>query len=303
MLAQTNWGGYIRPMSDEFAFLTALRTIATHPAAAGLADDTAQLDVTAGQLILTSDTMVESVHYRPHDPPQSVGWRLAAVNLSDLAAKGATPLACLLNYSLSGDADWDRAFLVGLNQALTTYAMPLIGGDTVAMPGGAPHSLTLTAIGTAPTKVPVRSGAQPGDSLWVTGTIGGAAFGPDGEPRDLARYLHPVPRVAEGQALAPLATAMMDVSDGLLIDAQRLAAASGIALAIDLDAVPLALPGPALDAACAGDDYELLFTLPEGTAPPVPATRIGTASPGSGLTLTANGAPIPLPAKLGYRHG
>ena len=290
-------------MPDEFAFLTALRTIATHPAAAGLADDTAQLGVTTGTLILTSDSMVESVHYRPHDPPESVGWRLAAVNLSDLAAKGATPLACLLGYSLSGDAEWDRAFLAGLNDALTTYAMPLIGGDTVAMPAGASRSLTLTAIGTAPPNVPLRSGAQPGDALWVTGIIGGAAFGADGEPRDLARYLHPVPRIAEGQALAPLATAMMDISDGLLIDAQRLAAASGIALTIDLDAVPRALPGPVLDAACAGDDYELLFTLPDGVEPPGPATRIGTASTGSGLTLIAKGAPVPLPAKLGYRHG
>lgn len=290
-------------MPDEFTFLTALRAIATHPAAAGLADDTAQLDVAAGRLILTSDTMVESVHYRPHDPPQSVGWRLATVNLSDLAAKGATPLACLLGYSLSGDADWDRAFLDGLNQALTTYAMPLIGGDTVAMPAGAPRSLTLTAIGTAPPKVPLRTGAQPGDTLWVTGTIGGAAFGADGQPRDLARYLHPIPRIAEGQALAPLATAMMDISDGLLIDAQRLAAASSIAIHINLDAIPLALPGPALDAACAGDDYELLFTLPDGTEPPVPATRIGAASPGSGLSLIAKGARVPLPAKLGYRHG
>lgn len=290
-------------MSDEFTFLTALRAIATHPAAAGLADDTAQLDVAGGKLILTSDTMVESVHYRPHDPPQSVGWRLAAVNLSDLAAKGATPLACLLNYSLSGDAEWDRAFLDGLNDALTSYAMPLIGGDTVAMPAGAPCSLTLTAIGTAPPKVPLRTDARPGDTLWVTGQIGGAAFGADGQPRDLARYLHPVPRLAEGQALAPHATAMMDISDGLLIDAQRLAAASDVAIRIDLDAVPLALPGPVLDAVCAGDDYELLFTLPDGVEPPVPATRIGTVSTGSDLTLTANGAPIPLPTRLGYRHG
>ena len=290
-------------MPDEFTFLTALRAIATHPAAAGLADDTAQLGVTTGTLILTSDTMVESVHYRPHDPPESVGWRLAAVNLSDLAAKGASPLACLLNYSLSGDGAWDRAFLHGLNDALIRYTMPLIGGDTVAMPAEAPRSLTLTAIGTAPAQVPLRTGAQPGDTLWVTGTIGGAAFGADGQPRDLARYLRPVPRVAEGQALAPRATAMMDVSDGLLIDAQRLATASGIALTIDLDAIPLALPGPVLDAACAGDDYELLFTLPDGIEPPVPATRIGAARPGSGLALTAGGRPVPLPAKLGYRHG
>jgi thiamine-monophosphate kinase len=291
-------------VSDEFAFLTALRAIATHPAAAGLADDTAILDVAAGRLILTSDTMVAGVHYRPNDPADSIGWKLAAVNLSDLAAKGATPVGCLLNYALSGDADWDRAFLDGLNDALTRFAMPLLGGDTVAMPAGAPRSLTLTAIGQAQPNVPLRTGVRPGDTLWVTGTIGGAGFGPDGEPRDLARYLRPTPRVAEGQAIAALATAMMDVSDGLLIDARRMAEASSVAVAIDLDTIPLALPGlDPIEAATAGDDYELLFTLPADTAPPIPATRIGTASSGSGLTLTANGAVVPLPDKLGYQHG
>jgi thiamine-monophosphate kinase len=295
---------YSISVPDEFAFLTALRGIATHPAAAGLADDTAVLDVAAGRLILTSDTMVEGVHYRPHDPADAIGWKLAAVNLSDLAAKGATPTGCLLNYALSGDADWDRAFLAGLNEALARFAMPLLGGDTVAMPKGAPRSLTLTAIGRAQPNVPLRTGARPGDTLWVTGAIGGAGFGPDGEPRDLARYLRPQPRIAEGQALAPLATAMMDVSDGLLIDARRLADASGIAIAIDLDAVPLALPGlDPLEAATAGDDYELLFTLPAGVAPPLAATRIGTTNTGTGLALASNGTVIPLPDKLGYSHG
>jgi len=289
---------------DEFAFLTALRAIVTHPAAAGLADDTAVLDVAAGRLILTSDTMVAGVHYRPGDPADSIGWKLAAVNLSDLAAKGAAPVGCLLNYALSGDADWDRAFLDGLNDALTRFAMPLLGGDTVAMPHGAPRSLTLTAIGAAQPNVPLRSGARPGDTLWVTGAIGGAGFDADGEPRDLVRYLRPQPRVAEGQAIAALATAMMDVSDGLLIDARRMAEASSVAIAIDLDAVPLALHHlDPLAAATAGDDYELLFALPADTAPPVPATRIGAASAGIGLTLTASGAPVPLPVRLGYSHG
>ncbi|HEY0622003.1 thiamine-phosphate kinase [Sphingomonas sp.] len=291
-------------MPDEFAFLDALRAIATHPAAAGLADDTAALDVAAGRLILTSDTMVAGVHYRPGDPADAIGWKLAAVNLSDLAAKGATPIGCLLNYALSGDAAWDRAFLDGLNDVLTRYAMPLLGGDTVAMPQGAPRSLTLTAIGRAQPSVPLRTGARPGDTLWVTGSIGGAGFGPDGEPRDLARYLRPRPRIAEGQALAPLATAMMDISDGLLIDTRRLAEASGVAIAIDLGAVPLALPGlDPLEAATAGDDYELLFTLPADAIPPVPASRIGAASAGTGLTLTSGGKPLPLPDKLGYSHG
>lgn len=291
-------------MPDEFAFLAALRGIATHPAAGGLADDTAVLEVAAGRLVLTSDTMVEGVHYRAHDPADSIGWKIAAVNLSDLAAKGARPAGCLLNYALSGDAGWDRAFLAGLNDALARFAMPLLGGDTVAMPMGAPRSLTLTAIGRAPPNVPLRTGARPGDNLWVTGSIGGAGFGPDGEPRDLARYLRPAPRLAEGQAIAPFATAMMDVSDGLLIDARRMAEASGVALAIDLDTIPLALPDlDPIAAATAGDDYELIFTLPADTAPPVPATRIGAASAGTGLALTAKGAPVPLPGKLGYSHG
>lgn len=289
---------------DEFAFLAALRAIATHPAAAGLTDDTAVLDVPAGRLILTSDTMVAGVHYRPGDPADSIGWKLAAVNLSDLAAKGAMPVGCLLNYALSGDAEWDRAFLEGLNDALTRFALPLLGGDTVAMPNGAPRSLTLTAIGQAQPNIPLRTGARPGDTLWVTGSIGGAGFDTDGEPRDLARYLRPQPRVAEGQAIAPHATAMMDVSDGLLIDARRMAEASGVALTIDLVAVPLAAHGlDPVQAATAGDDYELLFTLPADIGPPVPATRIGTASAGTGLTLTANGAPVPLPDRLGYHHG
>jgi thiamine-monophosphate kinase len=248
--------------------------------------------------------MVERVHFRPHDPADSIGWKLAAVNLSDLAAKGAAPLGCLLNYALSGDAAWDGAFLAGLNEALTRYGMPLLGGDTVAMPAGSARSFTLTAIGRAQDRTPLRSGAQPGDTLWVTGSIGGAGFGPDGEPRDLARYLRPTPRLAEGQALAPFATAMMDVSDGLLIDARRMAEASSVTLTIALDAVPLALPGlDPIEAATAGDDYELLFTLPAGITPPAPATRIGTASAGSGLTLISNGAPVPLPDRLGYQHG
>ncbi|ODP36609.1 thiamine-phosphate kinase [Sphingomonas turrisvirgatae] len=291
-------------MPDEFAFIAALRAIATHPAAAGLTDDTAQLDLPAGRLILTSDTMVAGVHFRPHDPPDAIGWKLAAVNLSDLAAKGAKPIGCLLNYALSGEAAWDHSFLAGLNEALVHYRMPLLGGDTVAMPQGSARSFTLTALGGGQASTPLRSGAQPGDGLWVTGRIGGAGFSPDGEPHDLARYLRPTPRLSEGQAIAPFATAMMDVSDGLLIDARRLAETSGVAIAIDLDAIPLALPDlDPIAAATAGDDYELLFTLPNGTNPPAPATRVGDVGVGSGLHLRRARRSVPLPASLGYCHG
>src|SRR5690606_14592231 len=146
--------------------------MAGDPAARGLMDDVALL----GDLVLTTDTMVEGVHYLPGDPPASLGWKLAAVNLSDLAAKGAVPVGCLLNYALSDDPAWDAAFLGGLADILGRYAMPLLGGDTVAMPAGAPRSFSLTAIGRA-ANPPSRSGARAGDALWVTGTIGDAGAG------------------------------------------------------------------------------------------------------------------------------
>lgn len=290
----------------ELDFIAALRALPLHPGAGDLRDDTAML----GDLILTTDTMVEGVHYLPSDPPESIGWKLAAVNLSDLAAKGATPVGCLLNHALSGDTAWDTAFLRGLGKALTAYAMPLLGGDTVAMPEGASRSYSLTAIGRAGKRTPVRTGARPGDNLWVTGTIGDAgaglaiARGGAGPAELLDRYRRPRPRLSEGLALAPHVHAMMDVSDGLLLDASRMAAASGIAVTIDLALVPLApaCPGTPIEAATAGDDYELLFAAPADFAPPIPATRIGSFAAGTGLTLTDGGTPAALPASLGYAH-
>jgi thiamine-monophosphate kinase len=288
----------------EAEFLDALRTLPLHPGAAGLTDDTARL----GDLVLTKDLIVEGVHFLRHDPPGDVAWKLVAVNLSDLAAKGAVPEGVLLGYPLRDDA-WDHAFLAGLGEALEAFACPLLGGDTVR--GG--RTFSLTAVGRA-IHAPLRSGARAGDALWVTGTIGdgGAglriARGASGPSALLARYRRPTPRLAEGQALAPHVTAMMDVSDGLLIDAARMAQASGLAVTIELAAVPLSPALQAFDpdplaAATAGDDYELLFALPSGRAPPVPATRIGGFAPGGGLTLTRAGAPAPLPEKLGYQHG
>ncbi|MDF7777578.1 thiamine-phosphate kinase [Sphingomonas sp. AOB5] len=293
-------------MSDEFEFHALLTGLASAPGARGLLDDAALLD----GLVLTTDTMVEGIHYLASDPPEAIGWKLAAVNLSDLAAKGAAPAGCLLNHALSGDAAWDAAFLSGLGEALDRYAMPLLGGDTVAMPKGAPRSYSLTAIGRAGATVPSRAGAQPGDGLWVTGTIGGAGAGlaiaraGKGDAALLARYRRPEPRMAEGLALAPQVHAMMDISDGLLLDAQRMAHASGLAVTIDLALVPLAAayPGTPLEAATAGDDYELLFAAPAGFLPPLPATQVGSFAAGSNLTLIEGGAPVALPAALGYSH-
>ena len=337
----------------EADFLAVLRTLPLHSGARGLWDDAARL----GNLVLTTDTLVEGVHYLASDPPQDVAWKLVASNLSDLAAKGAMPVGVLLNYPLrsspakagaqssgednrvqpsatsavaagprpspgkeggeAGAEDWDIAFLTGLAAALTHFATPLLGGDTVSLPADAPRVMTLTALGDSP-RAPLRAGAKAGDTLWVTGNLGDAgagltiARGTPGPGTLLAAYRRPKPRIAEGQKLAAIVHAMMDVSDGLLIDAARMAEASGLAVAIELAALPLsqdylAFAGADLDAhlaaATAGDDYELLFALPAGEEPSVGAFPVGGFSGGRGLTLTYRGQPVPLPAKLGYSHG
>ena len=275
----------------ESEFLALLRPLATHPAARGLLDDAAVLD----GLVLTHDVLVEGVHFLPGDPPHDVAWKLLAVNLSDLAAKGATPVGVLLGYPLGDDA-WNWEFVRGLGEALVHYDVALLGGDTVK----GPRVLSLTAIGRT-SVAPSRSGALAGDALWVTGVIGRGGLGLRGDPDHLAAYRRPVPRLAEGKRLGPIVHAMMDVSDGLLIDARRMADASGLAVEIDLDAVPVV--GERMAAVTAGDDYELLFALPIGIAPPVAATRIGAFHQGRGLTLRDAAGPVPVPDRLGWQHG
>lgn len=306
-------------MSGEADFLRRLRAMVADPAARGLMDDTALLSTSGEQLVLTSDTLVEGVHYLPGDPAETVGWKLAAVNLSDLAAKGATPRACMLNYALAGDAAWDAAFLDGLARALDAYAMPLIGGDTVALPAGAARVLSLTAIGSVPAgrHVPDRAGARPGDVLYLSGAVGDAGAGlemlreGEAEPAALIdAYRTPRPELSLGQALAPFANAMMDVSDGLLIDAHRMAKASNCA--IEIDRIPLSADYAAhhgisvasrLAAATAGDDYVLLAALPSDAAPPEGLVAVGRCAKGSGLTVVLDGRPVTLPDRLGYEHG
>lgn len=188
----------------EAEFLAALRTLPLHPGANGLSDDSASL----GQYVLTTDTIVETIHFLPGDLPGDVAWKLVVTNLSDLAAKGATPVGVLLNYPLSGGA-WDTAFLAGFAHVLRSFDTPLLGGDTVSLPHGAPRILTLTAIGSAAAATPLRSGANPGDLLYVTGTVGNAgaglaiARGKPGPDELLDAYRRPQPRLAEGRALAP----------------------------------------------------------------------------------------------------
>lgn len=307
-------------MSTEPAFIDLLRALATDPAARGLNDDAAVLTVGDQVLVLTKDMLAEGVHFLATDPPADVAWKLVAVNVSDLAAKGAAPLACLTGHTLSGDPAWDSAFVEGLGEALTHHGMMLIGGDTISAPAGTPRVLSLTAIGLSSVPVPPsRAGALAGDGLFVTGTIGDGWAGLQllqagkSAPQSLiAAYRRPQALVACGRALARIAHAMMDVSDGLLIDASRMASASGLAVTIDLALVPLSADFIAafgsdqaalLSASTGGDDYQLLFAADAEPDLPVAAQRVGVFLQGSGLTLVWNGMPIELPEKLGWLHG
>lgn len=305
----------------EREIIARLRRNADEPAARGLLDDVALID----GLVITHDSIAEGVHFLPGDPPASVGWKLMAVNLSDLAAKGARPAAALLSLTMSGDGDWEMAFLDGVEAASETYGMPLIGGDTIALPLTAPRVLGLTAIGRTDGHVPHRSGARAGDALWVVGTLGDSAAGlailqADGAATGVLVdiYRRPVPLLGPGQTIAPHAHATMDVSDGLLIDAMRMAEASGCGLKIDLDALPLSSAFVAergsdlrarMFAVTGGDDYALLaalppdvdplsFSLPSGTT----ISKVGTFLEGSALALTSGAREIPLPESLGHEH-
>src|SRR5574338_114095 len=139
---------------NEAEVIERLRRLATHPAARDLRDDAAVLD----GLVITHDSIAEGVHFLPFDPPASVGWKLVASNLSDLAAKGAEPMGALLSLTLSGESDWEAQFLSGVEAACESYGLPLIGGDTIALPEGAPRVLGLTVIGRASDRVPHRAG-------------------------------------------------------------------------------------------------------------------------------------------------
>ncbi|MEO5708003.1 MAG: thiamine-phosphate kinase [Alteraurantiacibacter sp.] len=293
-------------MSREDTFIASLRALATHPAARNLEDDCAVLELGGETLVLTHDMLVEGTHYLPGADMADVAWKLVATNLSDLAAKGAEPLGVLLGHMLGAG---DDRFLDGLAEVLGYYNVPLLGGDTVSGNGLRAHGLT--AIGRAThTPVPSRSGAQVGDGVWLTGQVGAALLGfealRDKTGADHAAYSRPTARLSEGRTVAPLVTAMMDVSDGLLLDAFRLAEASHVTLAIDGASIPVAAPHRRLECLTWGDDYELLFTLPSRHAVrgklAISATRIGTVEPRGFGPLFLDGEPLVSPHGLGYAH-
>jgi thiamine-monophosphate kinase len=289
---------------------------AAEPGALGLTDDAAVLDLPPGsRLVAATDALVAGVHFLADDPPGDIARKLMRVNLSDIAAMGATPRAVLLAAVLPrGTSEaWLEAFAGGLGADAQEFGAPLVGGDTVATDG--PLTLALTALGLADGGVLTRAGARAGDDVYVSGTIGDAALGLKvlkGELSGLdeqeraalvARYRVPVPRLALGHALVGIAHACIDVSDGLIADLGHICACSGLAARVTAAAVPLS---PAARSAIAtdrnllsgmlggGDDYELAFTAPPSkrdavqdaaTVAGVPVIRIGTMIPGEGVEV------------------
>lgn len=288
----------------EFAFIERLadRLSALPPGQVGVGDDTAVLD---GGLLAAVDTLVADRHFRlAWTDPESVGWKALVVNLSDIAAMGGVPTAALAAVTLpDGPPGLADRLADGLIEASDAFDCPLVGGDTTS---GAVLVVSVTVLGRLPDGVePVlRSGARVGDTVFVTGPLGGAATALDAlteattpDPA-LAQALHrPVPRLAEGRAAAAAgATAMIDVSDGLAADLGHVLDASGVGVELDAGSIPRA-PGVSLDRALGGgDDYELCFTAPDegrvreafeaaGLDPPVAVGTITAAD----RVLTTNG--------------
>jgi thiamine-monophosphate kinase len=326
------------PASGEDSLIARyFKPLAIDPGAFGLSDDAAVLKVLGDDIVVTTDALVEGVHFLSNDPADTIAQKALRVNLSDLAAKGADPAGFVLTLALRKvDETWLAAFARGLGADATAFACPLLGGDTVSTPG--PLIISITAFGrVAPGKTVHRSGAKPGDQVVVTGTIGDAMLGldilkggraaaalaGDAASRDLlvSRYRVPQPRNALASAIRAHAHAAMDVSDGLAGDLAKLCAASGVSAVIDLKSVPLSKAASAVLAAGAvgmaelisgGDDYEALCAVPQhafkdfagmARAADVTVSSIGTIIAGESVPkwLDAEGKELPL-ARTSYSH-
>jgi thiamine-monophosphate kinase len=322
------------PSGEDSLIARYFRPLATDPGAFDLTDDAAILRSSAEELVVTTDAIVEGVHFLPNDPPDTIARKALRVNLSDLAAKGATPAGFVLTLALrEADDAWLAPFARALGEDATQFGCPLLGGDTVSTPG--PLMISVTAFGRVPPgKMVRRNGAKAGDRVVVSGTIGDAALGLDllkggaaaallGEAREMliGRYRVPQPRAALAQAVRDHASAAMDVSDGLAGDLAKLCAASDVSAAIDAHSIPLSGPVRTLLSSGAvgiesivsgGDDYEILCTIPENrfeafaqaaALAGVPVTSIGTIIAGLAIPrfIDGQGAEIALP-RLSYTH-
>lgn len=322
--------------AGEFETIRRLFAPLAHPEwGRGLMDDVAVLPSRPGfDLVLTKDAIVEGVHFLPEDPPATVAQKLLRVNLSDLSAKGAEPFGYLLACAWSGRWDWPEreAFAGGLKADQEAFGVALLGGDTVSTPG--PATFSLTALGWTPKGRAVgRAGARPGDLVFVTGTIGDGRLGLDAARGLLgleaeriealaARYRTPTPRLEFIEPVRAMATAAVDVSDGLLADVAHLAEAGGVRIAVDMDHLPLSAaaqvwfdgradPDAAWERlATGGDDYELALCIRPGDEGALRReaerrhlriTRIGEVAAGKGLEARIGGRPVRV-GRTGWRH-
>lgn len=298
-MAETHWiQKYIVPL-------------VTAAGADGLRDDVAILS-TDGTIIANVDTLIEGVHFRENDPLTTVGRKLVRVNVSDILAKGAAPLEALL--SIAWPRGWVEAdfadLIAGIARDLDVFNIALVGGDTVGTEG--PLSLSMTLTGRCIADRPVRrGGGSPGDALWVSGEIGWGHIGLEaaiskGDAATIKAYRVPqIGNLETARTVAEYASASMDVSDGLLIDALRLGEASGCGTYIDLEQVKLAAPTDDLDdiltQCTSGDDYKVVLAAPEGVAVP-DFIKIGVLTASPGLTLSCRGQNVNPPVTLGFEH-
>jgi thiamine-monophosphate kinase len=296
------------------------------PGAFGLTDDAAVLAPPLGhELVLKTDAIVEGVHFFRTDPPSDVARKALRVNLSDLAAKGAVPAGYLMALLLPDwpDMAWLRAFADGLAADQAAFGLSLMGGDTSTTPG--PLAISISAFGHVPAGAMIRrAGARPGDLVFVSGTIGDAGGGlavlkeNKSAPELVVRYRVPEPRLTLGPALRGIASASLDVSDGLMADLGHIARVSKVRIEADVARIPLSnalqrLWGAeaAARAAVAGDDYEIAFTAPASRRADVAnaaarsgvaVTEIGRVGAGEGaVLLDASGREITI-ARSGYTH-
>ena len=293
----------------EKALITRIRRSAGRPRSQlllGIGDDCAAVRIPAGnEALVTTDVTLEGVHFRREwHPPEVVGRRCLTRGLSDIAAMGGRPLATFLSLALPADLpqSWVDRFLKGLLQLADEFATPLAGGDTAESKSGILADIVV--LGSVPRGQAIRrSGAKPGDSIYVSGELGGASAalkallaGEKIRPRDFPRHFHPTPRVAMGEHLRGKSTAMIDLSDGLSTDLAHLCEQSQVGAEVEAAQIPRAQVGPKhqsvpLDRALhGGEDYELLFTAPAKKRIParlagVPIQRIGRITRGSGIVL------------------
>ncbi len=315
--------------SEDAVIARYFAPLATLPGSERLTDDAALISPPPGHaFVVTADALVSSVHCLPDDPADAIARKALRVNLSDLVAKGAVPYGFLMCLALPADwtEPWLANFASGLAADAAYYRFPLIGGDTVSTPG--PLTVSVTALGTVPHgKIPRRAGAQPGDKLCVTGTIGDGALGlivarGTGEMAELgldedqravllSRYRLPQPRVTLADLVRREASAAMDLSDGLVGDLGKLCRASGVTAIVDLDAVPLSEPAriamalsPGLLelAMTGGDDYEILCAVPASAAASFlsQASRLGVAVTAIGDVAAGEGEPTFIRAGSAY---